>query len=187
MPITVGEETPFTGGYFGSDGQSDPTDELFTDGWFWGLSDDDQERMEKLLQILWDYKCIFINIDGHLEEVDIRIAGGDSGQTPFFIGGPSPFTGGWFGHDGESDPYDSVFTDGWFGTGAPGSLDDLEMTLARDKPINVENTGHRREVDVRGSSIQNVLLRLESVLIAKKPIFINADGHFKELNILNYQ
>lgn len=65
----------------------------------------------------------------------------------------SIYVGGWFGGDGESEPNDGVFTDGWFGG---------DETLA---------------------DIANRLARLEALLISHKPLFINTNGQFEELNI----
>lgn len=67
---------------------------------------------------------------------------------------PSIMVGGWFGGDGQSEPNDGVFTDGWYG--GPESIQDISDRLSR----------------------------LEAALIAHKPIFININGDYEELDIL---
>lgn len=68
----------------------------------------------------------------------------------------SIYTGGWFGGDGQSDPNDGVYTAGWFG--GPESLEDISDRLAR----------------------------LEAMLIAHQPLFINEDGQLHELNVIEF-
>jgi len=65
----------------------------------------------------------------------------------------SIYVGGWFGLDGESEPTDGAFTDGWYGG---------EENLAQ---------------------LSDRLSRLEALLISHKPLFINNNGQFQELDI----
>jgi hypothetical protein len=63
----------------------------------------------------------------------------------------STLVGGWFGSDGQSAPDQGVLTDGWYS--ADETLEDVIRRLDR----------------------------LEALLRANKPIFINIDGRFEEL------
>ena len=70
------------------------------------------------------------------------------------VGVISQLTDGWFGEDGESLPEDWAILGGWWIS--------AEITLEQ---------------------INNRLIRLETLLMANKPIFINSNGNLQELNI----
>lgn len=68
----------------------------------------------------------------------------------------SVYTGGWFGGDGQSEPNDGVYTGGWFG--GPESIEDISDRLAR----------------------------LEAMLIAYQPLFVNEKGQINELDVIGF-
>jgi predicted TIM-barrel enzyme len=62
-------ESIAVGGWFGSDGQSAATNDIFT-GWFTGSPPPD-ERLMMLIDLLKTKKPIFINSNGNLENLKI--------------------------------------------------------------------------------------------------------------------
>jgi hypothetical protein len=59
------------GGWFGADGESEPTNEVFTDGWFGGSEtlEEVSNRLARLEQLLRLNRPIFINNNGRYEEL----------------------------------------------------------------------------------------------------------------------
>lgn len=75
MATYVEGPSALIGGWGGDDAESAPYNGVFIDGWFTAIPDQDDilERIIMLEDILRDYKPIFINTEGHLQEVDIDL------------------------------------------------------------------------------------------------------------------
>ncbi|RLG45544.1 MAG: hypothetical protein DRN81_01110 [Thermoproteota archaeon] len=63
----LGPESILVGGWFGEDGQSEPDEGVYTDGWFLY----DGITLDELLAKLRANKAIFVNTDGNYEELKV--------------------------------------------------------------------------------------------------------------------